>query len=205
MEHTEAGRWQQAADAFAAALELRAAPSIRYNLAAALVELGRHREAAEQLELVLSSGEAPTGVVELCHALARRIRTEAGRLRIELASDASSAEVMLDGEPVPPEWLAREIPVAPGRHTIVATRGDSAVAEADVVVRAGDVARVRLAVTTSAPLASTALHEDWRLWLGVGGGVVAVAIIAGVIAAVASDGGTSDAVVGNFVPGVITW
>lgn len=47
--NAEPPRWPEAAGRFEAALALHAAPPIRYNLAVAYVELGRHREASEQI------------------------------------------------------------------------------------------------------------------------------------------------------------
>ena len=205
----EPPRWGEAAAHFEAALALHGAPPIHYNLAVAYVELGRHREASEQIERVLASEEAAPELLALGRALTERIRREAGRITVELPAETAGAEVTLDGEPLPEAWLAREIPVSPGPHTVVASRGGAAVAEAEVVGNAGGAARVRLAIGAAVSGSSPAevpLHEDWRFWLGVGGGAVALTVLIAVVAALASgSGGGSPAVQGNFMPGVLTW
>lgn len=151
------------------------------------------------------ASEAPPELLELSRALAERIRSEAGRITVELPAETAGADVTLDGEPLPEAWLAREIPVSPGSHTVVASRDGAAVAEAEVVVHAGDAARVRLALG-GAGASEVPLHEDWRFWLGVGGGTAAAAVLIAIVVALASgSGGASPVVQGNFSPGVLTW
>lgn len=208
--HTQAQRWTEATTSFRAALELHAAPTIRYNLAAALVELGHHREATEQIDRVLADAETPPNIAELSRALSERIRRETAMLTIAIEGEAEGAGVVLDSEPLEPAWLAREIPVAPGAHTVSAVRDGQTVAEVEVTAAAGQTSRVRLVVPApgAPPIVGGGdppLHEDWRLWVGVGAaGAVIVAIIV-VIAVAAQPGPPLDPVPGNFMPQVITW
>ncbi len=159
---------------------------------------------------MLSDEETSPQIRELGEQLRERIQTESGRLHVETTGDSEGAQVTLDSEPLDAGWLARDIPVAPGNHTVAATREGRPVAEAEVAVHAGETARVRLDLGTAAtggrqqPTGEVPLLEDWRFWLGVGGGTVAVIVLVAVIAAVASSG-SSDAIPGNFMPAVITW
>lgn len=212
--HTQAERWTEAATSFRAALELHAAPPIRYNLAAALVELGQHREALEQVELVLADASAPANIAELTRGLRERIRSASAMLTISVAGEAEGAAVHLDGEELDAAWLAREIPVAPGAHTVSAVRGGETVAEAEVTTRAGEPARVRLFVRAggvgpgpgpSEPGGEPALHETWWFWAAVGGGALVLVTIISIIVVAAQPGSPADPVQGNFMPGVITW
>lgn len=200
--HARAERWREAADTFEAALVLHAAPPVRYNLAAALVEIGRYREARAQIDHVLADEGASPELRALAGTLAERVRAEAGRITIELSAETSGAEVTLDGEPLPEAWLAREIPVRPGAYTVAASRRDAVIAEAEVVVGAGDASRVHLVLAGSpGPL----LHEDWRLWLGVGAGAVALTVLVVVAFVLTSSAAAGAPIEGNFTPGVLTW
>lgn len=200
VSHTQAERWSEAVEAFQAALALRDAPPIRYNLAAALTELGRYREAADHVQAVLASEETAANIRSLAAALDDRIGREAGLLAID-AADAD-AEVLVDGEPVPSRWRARPLPVSPGTHRVALARGGSTLAETEATVEAGETARVRLEVTTT-PTASVPLEEDWRFWLGVGAGAALLVTIIAIVAA--TSGGEGPIVPGNFTPGVLTW
>ncbi len=206
--HTQAQRWSEAAASFRAALELHAAAPIRYNLAAALVELHEYPEALQQLDAVLADESAPASITALARALLERIRGEAAMLTIAVEGDRAGAVVALDAEPLEESWLARELPVPPGAHTVTAIRDEQTVAEAEVTARAGESARVRLLITApggSTTPASVPLYEDWRFWLGVGAGAAALITIVAIVAVAAQPGGSSPPVVGNFAPGVITW
>lgn len=216
VEHSQQQRWNNAAAAFEAALELRAAPPIRYNLATAYVELGRYREARTQLDAVAADPTTSPDVAQLSEDLASRVRREAGRLSVERAPELSDAEVAVDSEPLDATWLQREVPLMPGRHVVTASRGGSTLARAEVQVGAGERTHVFLGMASAPtqPIQSsqssgserleTPLYEEWAFWLGVGAGVVVLGVLTAVIAAVASNGG-SEPVSGNFMPGVITW
>jgi hypothetical protein len=208
VQHAQAERWTDAAGAFEAALELRSAPAIRYNLAAAYVELGRFRDARAELDRVEADPETSPDIAELSGALAARIRREAGRLSVERAEELVDAQVAVDAEPLAAEWLAREIPVAPGAHVVTARRDGEPVARAEVQVSAGERTHVYLGLGTvpgGPEDPSTPLFEEWGFWAGVGAGVVVLGVLIGVVAAASSGGGGSEPVSGNFMPGVITW
>lgn len=144
-------------------------------------------------------------------------------LTIAVVGEAEGAAVHLDGEELDPAWLAREIPVAPGAHTVSAVRAGETVAEAEVSVRAGEPARVRLFVRADgvgpgpegpggtggpggeAPAGEAPLHETWWFWAAVGGGALVLVTIISIVAVAAQPGAPGDPVQGNFMPGVITW
>jgi hypothetical protein len=197
--HTEAARWEDAVASFESALELHDAPAIRYNLAVALVELHRYQAADEQLSHVIGAEDVPENIAAQAPELRTRIEHEAGRLTVVAPE---RAEVTLDGEPLAPEHVGREIWVAEGTHTIAGRRGEATLAEQEVVVSAGQpAARVELAAP-EAP--GVPLHEDWRLWVGVGAGALTVLVTLIVVIAIASSG-TEQAIPGNFSPAVLTW
>lgn len=201
VSHTQAQRWDEAAGAFQAALALRDAPPIRYNLAAALVELGRFREALEQVESVLASSHPPANIRALAQALEERIDREAGRLRVETSEE--DAEVSVDLERMPAAWRARPMPVTPGSHRVTLSRGAETLAEEELDVEAGALVQVRLVPRGGQLGSPVPLEEDWRLWVGVGAGALALVTLVSILAA--SAGGEAAPVTGNFNPGVLTW
>jgi hypothetical protein len=219
--HTQAREWEEAVTEFRAALELHAAPTIRYNLAAALVELHQFREADHELSQVLADSETPANIMELARTLDRRITNQAGHLTVTLAAEAQDAEVQVDGEVVEHDTLD-DLVVSPGSHTVALLRDGTTMSEAEVAVRAGETSRVRLGMAgavTSPPVVqppprepdhppptSVPIYEEWGFWLGVGVGVAAIAAaIALIVVFVPNNSDAADVVPGNFMPGVITW
>lgn len=211
VEHTRSERWSEAARAFEDALALRDAPAIRYNLAAAQVELGRYREAADHLARVAADPETPPRIAAVATELEARLGREAGRLRIERAEALADTSLAVDARPVDAARAEDAVVVAPGAHVVTASRGPTEVARARVDVAAGERTHVFLGVGAGADgapddrdEAGRSLHEEWGFWLAIGAGVVAVGVLVGVAAATAS-GGDDAPVEGDFVPGVITW
>lgn len=213
VEHSQAQRWTEAVASFREALELRAAPAIFYNLAAALVELGEVREAHTALLAVEGDPAAPANLQELSSQLRQRMQVGYGRVRIELAEELDEADVALDGESLSAELLATEIPVSNGQHRVVATRDEETVARATVTTHAGQLTHVALSaapvrvvepVIEIVPVPSTPLIEEPALWVGVAAGVLVVAGVI-IIAVVLTSGQSGTLVEGNFQPGLITW
>ena len=209
MEHTQAERWSEAAAAFEQALELRAAATIRYNLAVALDELGRHREAQAQLDAMAADPETSAELRELAAELRTQMRAAAGRISVERSTEVADATVVLDGEPLEETELRGQILVAPGAHRIEASRRGEVVATTEVSAVAGEHTRVVLGLASATspddPDEPGPLYEEWYFWAGIGGGAILLAVIVGVSVGVATaqDGGMI--VEGDFSPGVITW
>lgn len=203
MSHTQAERWTEAVDAFRAALALRDAPPIHYNLAAALVELGRHREALEHVEVVLASQETAANIRELAQALEARIEREAGLLVLELPEATEDATLRIDDEEIDARWRGRPVPVAAGARRVVLERNGRVLGSAEVTAEAGETTRVALSIDEPAGGSGVPLEQDWRFWLGMGGGTLLIVTVIAIAAA--AGGGEPPPVAGNFVPGVLTW
>lgn len=210
--HTQAEAWEPAADAFERALALRPAAAIRYNLAAALVELGRYREAQTQLDAMNADPTTSASLRELGVTLEARVRAEAGRISVERSAELADAEVSIDEQPVDEEWLAREIPVTPGAHVVEATWGGRTVGRTEVRVGAGERTHVVLSLSTievetpgTPPPQSRSIFEEWGFWVALGAGAVVIGLVIGIGVGLATSGGPNEVVIGNFTPGVITW
>lgn len=209
--HAAEQRWARAIEAFEAALALRSAPAILYNLAAAQVESGLFRDAHGHLLALEADPATPENLAALARELRARIEREAGRLRIRRGEALADAEVVLDTLPVPPAILDTEIPVGAGPHQVAATRGARMVASASVTASAGAVTDVLLDAEPEEPEdpaepapASRSIVEEPALWLGIGGAVLVVAAVVVVASVLATDAG-GQPIEGNFTPGVITW
>lgn len=212
-------QWEDAAERFRQALELRDAPAIRYNLAATLVQLGRDAEAAEELDVVLSGAETPEDLRGQAQSLLEQVEPRIGRLEVAAEGFESGVTVSLDGEALGRERLARPLRVSAGSHVVTAEADGEEVGREEVLVEAGGSAAVVLvpprsdadqAIVDAAAGGAeegpeeTPLIRDWRLWLGVGVGV-AVVIAAVAVGVAVGTGGVEDPVAGNMDPGVLTW
>ncbi|MCB9592524.1 MAG: tetratricopeptide repeat protein [Sandaracinaceae bacterium] len=209
VEHAASQRWARAIDAFEQALELHSAPAILYNLAAALVESGRYRDAHGHLLALEADPTTAENLATLARELRVRIEAEAGRLRVTLDPAIADAEVVLDTMPVPPEVLATAIPVRPGEHRVVATRGAEMITSATVTATAGTVSDVTLqapllAVDPETPSTSTPIVEEPAFWIAIGGGVLLIAGVVILTAVLLSEPG-QEVVPGDFTPGLVTW
>lgn len=210
VEHAAAQRWARAIDAFEEALELHRAAAIEYNLAAALVESGRYRDAHGHLLALEGDPEAGEDLLALGRGLRERMDAEAGRLRIERRPTAAGAEVLLDTIPVPEEVLATPIPVREGEHRVAVVDGPRTLDAQTIVARAGAVTDVRLGPESAVedpaiPLdPATPIVEEPLFWVAIGGGVLLVvgAIVLGVV--LASESG-QDPVAGDFSPAIVTF
>lgn len=204
--HAQAGEWAEAEAAFRRALELHPNPAIRVNLASALVEQGRYREAHGELFTAESDPELPPSLQDPIARLRERIRSEAGRLAISRSGDSVGAEVVLDEDPVEESWLASDIPVSPGAHVVIAQRDGSELARAEVEVGAAERTQVVLGLTERVIGGEGGEPDDTPLFIGIGVGAGAVAVVAIVIiAAVAASSGGGQPIAGNFNPGLISW
>lgn len=215
----EEERWEEAASRFRAALELKEAPAVRYNLASALYGAGQMTEAEVLVDEVLDDPDTDETLRGHAQELQSMMRENSGILRVELSAAAAGSTVTIDGYELPNNRIGIDVAAAPGSHVVTATRDGREVARENTTVTAGQTTTVRLDVaptpesTAGAGLDDTTggdepggtaeLWTDWRLWAGVG---AAVLVVVGIVVVVAAGGGgTQDPVEGNFEPGVLRW
>jgi len=144
-----AGRHAEAREAFLAAHELGRDPRVLYNVAVCDKALGQNARAIATLERSVASPAAPLPadyvkrVAETIATLERLV----GGLVVDVTP--SSAKVAVDGEPVEPESGATPrspVRLDAGVRQVTATADGFEPAAASVVVKAGAVARVSLAL-----------------------------------------------------------
>lgn len=202
--HVEANDLDAAAASFEAALALHDAPSIRFNLASALVELNRFVEAYPHLSMLASDPAVDPPMKQSAEELLARAVERVGRLRVR-AVDTIDA-LTLDGAALPRD---RETAVEPGRHLIVGSQNGEAMVERAVEVAAGERTLIDLAVlrVEAAPEAPAVLEDDGRGHVGRNVALIAaaIAIVATtVILAVVLSGG-DDELSGDLQPGILRW
>lgn len=214
LKASEAGRWQEAVNAFRASRSIVDRPSTAYNVANALyrmeqfvdawVELGNFEARADLAEADSRRANAAS--------LKSEIRTRIALVAVDVLPRTHTAT--LDG--VPLAAFSASIPLSPGRHVFFFAAPGHKTAEVAIDVRAGEersvVARlesVALAPATQtpseesvlslAPPASSHRADDtgsvfshWGFWAGVGVVVVAGAV-AGIVIASSGSGSNGSA------------
>jgi tetratricopeptide (TPR) repeat protein len=222
LELADQESWQEAIDSFHEALALRDAPAIRYNLAASLSRHEDFVEAAAQLDLVLASDESPPPLRQRAQELLDQIDEHTARVQIMVEEYEYALEIQLDGEPIPSSSIGVPVRASPGRHHVTAVSSRTEVANQRVNLRAGTTEVVTLyprsgtaapasAVTSAAAgdddgnraARRRALLRDWRLWLGVGAGVVFTALALGLSLGIEAE--SEDPIPGNMEPRILAW
>jgi tetratricopeptide (TPR) repeat protein len=209
--HVEARRFAEAETSFRAALALRDAPTIRYNLASVLFEQGRYPESNAEIDVVLADQAAPAEVRAHASDLRRQLLAQAGFARVTLVG-ITEVSVAIDGFRLTDP--SGEVALSPGTHTAVATRDALELGRDSLELRTGQHATFTLGAPVPEPVEPTPdaalvaddgsrpLVEEWWFWTAIGGGVVLSAVLIGVAA---SSGGVEEPIPGNFQPGIVRW
>ncbi|MBL8603595.1 MAG: tetratricopeptide repeat protein [Myxococcales bacterium] len=212
-------RWAEALAAFQQSLGLVPRASTRFNLARALLRLGRLREAIEVFDVYRAEASGPGEVERLGEAARLRAEAVQSLATLQLSGLPDESEVSIDGAVESGRGERRALRIDPGLHrvevrdraghverfTITAT---AAQVTAHALVwpspsqgAGGRVARPNLLVTpppTTRPRGSV-LTSPW-LWVGVG---AAAAVTAGVLVYVLRPteepyGGTTNTVISGI-------
>ncbi len=208
------GRWEDAERLLSQSYRLVPRASTLLNLATAQAELGRLVAARESYRRFLAdpgtAAEQARPAREALAALEPRI----AHLRIVAEGLEADDRVTLDGDALSRAAVGTRLPIDPGAHAVVVTRGDTAIGRASVSLEEGEVREVEL---TLRPLARVSVEDappevvegpggddllasPW-LWVAIGAGVlVAIAVTLGVVL-----GQPREPFVGNLGPGVVTF
>ena len=174
--HFDAGRYQEALDLFQQALKEWDHPALRFNLAQALMELGRVIEAYDNFGLAMEYGPEALNVRKYAEADRERRRIEAQTAAIEVMCNEPDARVAIDEVPLLAYQGRAERRFLPGVHHAVVTKDGFVTETHDVMVRAGD------RVVVSVALARVARRwAAWKPWAVVAGGS-AVTGVGGLVA-----------------------
>lgn len=154
LEEGQAGRWADAEQRFARALELRWAGPIAYNLAHARVELGRMVDALAILNEILSANEVDAAVRSASVELRDRVLERVARITVQMDGAAEGVVITIDGDPVQAD---QAIVVDPGAHRVLARLDGSVVGRASPELGEGESTTVVLS-----GLAASAVAEDFQ-------------------------------------------
>lgn len=122
--HAAAEHWVEALEAFQASLVLTERPSTLFNIAAALVRLGRAREALETLDRFDALADPRRDATLLVDAAELRRTAEASLRHVTLHVTPPDARVEVDGREADPapEGGARTLTLDAGAHSISVSR-----------------------------------------------------------------------------------
>jgi hypothetical protein len=223
-----------AAQRFREALAIHQAPTVEYNLAAALFELGKYEEAFNRAQSVERAAAAPEPLRRRAQKLSRALYPHTARLTVTASSSSEEdVAVHIDSEPLARAQMGIPRAVSPGNHHIKAERQGRVISERDVqvplrtavivdvslIIAEGAAQRVDAVQTlpdadapnaaiqpASGPRDDRDRKRRIRLWSGIAAGVVAIGAGVALAVALSKDGGKQEqSVAGDFMPGVLTW
>lgn len=195
-----AGDYEGARKAFQAAHDIMGVPTTGLDLAKALEKLGKLVEAraiALEVTRIPAKPREPEAFTEArpaAQALADQLeaRIPALEFRISGPPEGTAAQVLVDGEPVPPAALSFPRKVNPGEHTVEASAEGFGSERRDVTAAEGKTVPVEIALTplpgatASAPQGGAGPAPDsggdrgpsapvWA-WVAGGAGLVALGV-----------------------------
>ncbi|MEM9074359.1 MAG: hypothetical protein AAGE52_38045 [Myxococcota bacterium] len=208
----DSGEWEQAADRFERALELRWAAPIAFNLADSEVHLGRLVEASEHLRSV-GSGEGSAEVKAAAAELLSEITPRLAQLEIVVVGSTEGVDFVLNERPLPAAMVGVAFPANPSVHQVVARRGERVVGRGSVSLTEGETRQLTIRLGEAAsgadvptpeelaaqtPVEETPRHSPAKAI--VYASVAAVVVIAVIVIAVVVAGGGGSKLDGDFDP-----
>jgi hypothetical protein len=122
LKFVELEDWAQAEDRFRRVLALRSSHVVAYNLASALVHLGRIVESSELLRAIVRDATAEATTREAATQLLSEIEPRIGSLTIRVSGDATGASLKLDDKQVELTGSVQTVSVDPGEHHVALAR-----------------------------------------------------------------------------------
>jgi len=181
------GDYEQAADRFEQAYEIRPGTGVAFNLASSWVHLDRRADAAELLREVVDDPEASAQVRTMSEELLAEIEPQLGELTVHVEGEPEGAEVSVDDEPLPREEWGVARPVDPGTHEVASSRGGDRLSMETVEVEEGGASEVRLNVPAPAGSSGGSVADKWWFWAAIGGAVLGMVLIAAAVTSADDD------------------
>jgi hypothetical protein len=147
----ESADWVQAEQRFRQVLALRSSHVVAYNLASALVNLGRLVEAAELLRSILRDAAADAATREVAQQLLLQTEPKIGTLTVRVTGDMTGVRFALDEKPFELTTQVQTISVDPGEHTVTAHRDQTPLAFERVAI--GGIGPLQAELVISLPAA----------------------------------------------------
>ncbi|MFM2416092.1 MAG: hypothetical protein RL385_815 [Pseudomonadota bacterium] len=151
--------YARAVQEFELALALRPATSVRYNLAAALFELGRFPEAHGHLARVLAAPDLSVPIFNGAQDLSLALAPNLALLTVDVsAAGAPEAVLRIDGYAVDARVWGRPVALEPGEHVVELSAAQRTLVQKHVELTLGrttDVSLHVIALQTPGPLPVT--------------------------------------------------
>lgn len=142
--HVDRDEWAPAAEAFRRALSLRDSQVLRYNLASALVELGKLVEASELLHMVQADAQAELSLKRQAAEKLAEIKPRIARITIHAEAALPELSVELDELEITLSQLDVPLAVDPGKHLVRARLEGELIEELSAELSEGSSARISL-------------------------------------------------------------
>lgn len=172
------GFFASAVTKYQAALQHWNHPGIHYNLALALISLGRPIEAYQSVVAALSHGTAALHPEEYQHALEHMRALRQQIALVEVACEEPGAAVTLDGKPLFTGPGRITTMVLPGKHQVVASKAEHLTTTKAFTLAGGARTQIDLSLIVAHQSSTRVQHRrTWPQWaltgLGLGAGAAA--------------------------------
>jgi len=147
-------RWAEALVAFRQSLGLVPRASTRFNLARALLRLGRMREAIEVFDVYTAEAQGPAEAERRSEAVRLRAEAEGALATLRLTGLPVAAEVSIDGAVEAGQGSPRTLRIDPGQHRIEVRDAAGHVERFTVTASAAQVSAQHLQWPDAAPVAA---------------------------------------------------
>jgi hypothetical protein len=134
LEYVEREDWAQAEDRFRRVLALRSSHVVSYNLASALMHLGRLVESSELLRAIVRDTTADVTTRDAATQLLSELEPRIGSLTIRVSGDARGAILHLDDKPIELSGSVQALSVDPGEHHVSLERDGAVLSTKSVEV-----------------------------------------------------------------------
>lgn len=160
-EHARAERWTEALEEFRASDALLSRAVTQFNVASALMRLGRAREALAECDRITARTDVDDGLLRDVASL--RAAAQASLRTLVLEVSPAEATVEIDGEERPGSGAHRELLLDPGSHVLVARAAGHGEAR---LTLAPDQSEAALTLSVlPAVLVVEATESDAEIWL----------------------------------------
>ncbi|MFI5305908.1 MAG: type IV pilus biogenesis/stability protein PilW [Polyangiales bacterium] len=156
LKFVELEDWAQAEDRFRRVLALRSSHVVAYNLASALVHLGRIVESSELLRAIVRDATAEAATREAATQLLSEIEPRIGSLTIRVSGDAPGASLKLDDKQLELTGSVQTVSVDPGEHHVALVRDGAELTGKSAQVGGDAPLQVELTLELSPPPAPEA-------------------------------------------------
>ncbi|MFO0604615.1 MAG: PEGA domain-containing protein [Polyangiales bacterium] len=150
VQRADRRRWAEALEAFERSLALLPRPSTRFNIAQALLRMGRFRAAASAFEAHQAAQPPDDDGARVARSRAMLAEARARLVPVALSGVPEGAEVLVDGAPEPAGGTTRSLPLDPGLHRFEVRTADGRSERFELTLVAGTPAARALTLAPAA-------------------------------------------------------